>query len=488
MNFVKQKIWITINFILFILLINGCTYKGIEKEINANVQSFPSSPGELIKVCIDNQFGFIDLAGQIVIKPQFENVADFHDNMAIAGTREKKYGFINLKGEWIVPPVYDEVKEYSEGMAAVYSSASGWGFIDLAGNVIVKPIYYEVRNFYNGLAAVCTLEKDGINPCYNWGFVEKTGIVAVIPQFTGVNDFCEDGTAVVRKIPEDNLDTSISGVINKSGNIVIPFAFSMISDSNNGIRVASPICDICEFKVGLIDSNGKWLLEPVYHGMGEIEDGLVEATIIREEKGYEGILRMNGSWFFEPVHNIIHSFQNNLIVCGDIYSAGDEPDIMSLYNLEGNPMLSGRTFNRIDILTDKLILCSEYIDSDTPMKAQVYKTDGSLLVPDSTVTYAYALGSGWTVACTGEFRNGASWGIPDFCGGWLVQPRYYKILTYNGERGAGIKIVEHDTITNEITFVTEIFNRLDETIYISPEAHMNYDDFADCYASRVNGS
>lgn len=73
----------------------------------------------MIKIYSDNQFGFINLTGQIVIRPQFQYVLDFHEGKAIAGTKENKYGFINLKGEWIVPPVYDGVREFNEGLAAV---------------------------------------------------------------------------------------------------------------------------------------------------------------------------------------------------------------------------------------------------------------------------------------------------------------------------------------------------------------------------------
>lgn len=487
MNSMKIKIQIALAILLSISIsaISGCKFIKKENNISNNVQSVSSSPEELVKLFSDNQFGFINLSGQIVIEPQFEYVSDFHEGIAIAGTKENKYGFINLKGEWIVPPVYDGIREFNEGLAAVYLSDNGWGFIDLTGNVIVKPIYDEVRNYCNGMAAVCTLEKDGSNLCYYWGFVDKTGSVAVKPQFISVNDFSKDGTAVVRKIPEDNLDTTISGVIDKYGKIIIPFNFSKISDPWNGIRVASPICDIGEFKAGLLDSNGKWLLEPAYHSMEKIRDGLVEATIIREGKGYAGILKMDGTWLFEPVHNIVHSFQNNMIVFGDIYKHNSsnvpETTIMSLYDLNGNQMLGGKTFNKIDILTDKLVLCGEYIDSNTPMKVQVYYTDGSLLVPDNTVTYACSLGNGQTVACTGEVRNGASWGIPDFRGGWQVQPQYYKILAFNGERGAGIKIVKHDKVTDIITFVTEIFDRDGNIIYAFQEVHMKYDDFKKAY-------
>jgi hypothetical protein len=483
----KIKIQYAIAIILSISIsvISGC--KSIKKEnnISDDVQSVSSSPEKLVKLFSGNQFGFINLSGQIVIKPQFEYVSDFYEGIAIARTKENKYGFINRKGEWIVPPVYDGVREFNEGLAAVYLSDKGWGFIDLAGNVIVKPIYNEVRNYCNGMAAVCVLGKQDSDPCYYWGFIDKAGGVAVRPQYIGVNDISKDGTAVVRKIPENNLDITIAAVIDKYGNIIIPFNFSMISDPWNGIRVASPIRNTGELKTGLLDSNGKWLLEPVYHVIGNIKDGLVEATIIREGRGYGGILKMDGTWLLEPVHNIVHSFQNNMIVFGDIYkhNSGNDPEttIMSLYDLKGNQLLGGKTFNRIDILTDKLVLCGEYIDSDSPMNTQVYYTDGSLVVPDDTVTSAYSLENGQTVACIGELRNGASWGIPDFVGGWLVQPQYYKILTFNGNRGAGIKITKHDKANDIIIFVTEIFNRNGGIIYVSPEAHMNYDDFTKAY-------
>ncbi len=291
-------------------------------------------------------------------------------------------------------------------------------------------------------------------------------------------DFSKDGTAVVNKICEDNITKSVSAVIDKQGNIIIPFNYSFISNPWQGIRVASPQDEEGTGKSsGLIDSSGNWLVEPIYFEMGNIKDGLVIACIVREEVGYEGILKMDGSWLFEPIHNGVYSFKNNMIVFEDMCNSGIDPNIMMLYDLKGNQLLKGKTFNKIDILTENLVLCSNYLNSEGNMNFQVYYADGSLLVTEDMLRYAYQLENGVIVACVGESPYATRWGIPDLNGGWLIPPLYYKILTFNGDKGAGIRIIDDKSTNDKIVFVTEIFNQNGEVIYSSQEEYMDYDNF-----------
>lgn len=62
------------------------------------------------------------------------------DNM-IAVCKDGKWGFVDLEGKEIIAPKYKDAKSFSNGLAAV-SDGEKWGFIDSAGNLVIDYLFY----------------------------------------------------------------------------------------------------------------------------------------------------------------------------------------------------------------------------------------------------------------------------------------------------------------------------------------------------------
>lgn len=62
------------------------------------------------------------------------------DNM-IAVCKDGKWGFVDLEGKEILAPKYKDAKSFSNGLAAV-SNGEKWGFIDTAGNLVIDYLFY----------------------------------------------------------------------------------------------------------------------------------------------------------------------------------------------------------------------------------------------------------------------------------------------------------------------------------------------------------
>ena len=62
------------------------------------------------------------------------------DNM-IAVCKDGKWGFVDLDGKEIIAPKYKEAKSFSNGLAAV-SDGEKWGFIDPSGNLVIDYLFY----------------------------------------------------------------------------------------------------------------------------------------------------------------------------------------------------------------------------------------------------------------------------------------------------------------------------------------------------------
>src|ERR1700682_5016416 len=60
----------------------------------------------------DNQWGFIDRTGKIVIPLQFDSANDFHEGLALVTAKGKKL-FINATGRVIITPQFDIVDDFS---------------------------------------------------------------------------------------------------------------------------------------------------------------------------------------------------------------------------------------------------------------------------------------------------------------------------------------------------------------------------------------
>lgn len=97
-------------------------------------------------------YGVIDKDGNWVIKPTFGDPLlgitnpQFGNGLCPMGLYDKnrlgasQFGYINIKGEWVIPPLFDEVQNFINGVAEV-SMNGKWGAINTKGLFIVPTTY-----------------------------------------------------------------------------------------------------------------------------------------------------------------------------------------------------------------------------------------------------------------------------------------------------------------------------------------------------------
>ena len=159
--------------------------------------------------------GFVDTAGEVVVKPQFKSVGYFSEGLAWAKTVDGKVGYVDPSGNWAIDANFSAAKDFHDGVARVknpdvwtYIDKTGasagisvgttnvkdfseglaagkkgdlFGFFDKTGTWVIEPAYENVRAFKNGYAAARKGDQ--------WGFIDSTGVWAVKPTFTVVRDF-----------------------------------------------------------------------------------------------------------------------------------------------------------------------------------------------------------------------------------------------------------------------------------------------------------
>lgn len=153
------------------------------------------------------------------------------------------------------------------------------GYIDRTGKVVIEPRFDGARDFSEGLASVATS-----NGGYKEGYIDKTGKIVVEPKWDTAGSF-NDGVAWV------GFDQAKREF--KVGNRTF---YSSPSDS-------------FDYKFGLIDTTGKYIVEPIFTFAGDFSDGLAP---VRTKEDKFGFVDKNGKFVIAPKFEWADSFSEGL--------------------------------------------------------------------------------------------------------------------------------------------------------------------------------
>ena len=113
----------------------------------------------LIAIRRDRKLGYMDLNGNIVIEPRFDQAGEFQEGLA-AVAEEGRWVFIDTSGARVAqfPPEVVFAEPLSNGVSLVTASLDRpdrkLGFVGRNGEWAVKPIWDDANPFHDGLAYV----------------------------------------------------------------------------------------------------------------------------------------------------------------------------------------------------------------------------------------------------------------------------------------------------------------------------------------------
>jgi hypothetical protein len=197
---------------------------------------------------VNNKYGYIDVNGNVIIKPEYEDARIFVEELAPVSINGS-WGFIDKSGNTVIQPIYDSVLFFSEGLAAV-SKNKKWGFIDKKGNLIIMIRFDEVRisGFTEGLSAV------RLN--YKFGYINVKGEFIIAPEYDDVDSFQDSFATAGYGDPRKGYKY---GLIDKKGNKIIDFIYDNQLIFDEGLMAIKK-----DDLVGYMDRSGKMAIEPKY--------------------------------------------------------------------------------------------------------------------------------------------------------------------------------------------------------------------------------
>jgi S-layer homology domain/WG containing repeat len=223
----------------------------------------------LAPVKVGEQWGYIDRTGNIMIASQFASVAAFSHGLA-AIQQNGKWGFIDRAGKLIVTPQFVEYRDFDGQLAAVKDNQNLWGYIDAAGAIVVEPKFREVRPFSEGLAAVYLGDS-------GWGYMNSSGQLVIAPQFNDAQPFSE-GLAGVHLVPPKDKWENRWVYIDRAGKTAIALNFYAPEGISSSVDPISPFAEglaAVRFgaNVGYIDRTGKMVIEPQFADANSFSNG-----------------------------------------------------------------------------------------------------------------------------------------------------------------------------------------------------------------------
>ncbi len=269
-------------------------------------------------VNIKGAWGFIDKKGMEVIPCQWKSVLPFQEKLSRVEHFDGRFSFINKAGEIKLKLDYDKVFSFENGLAR-FQSKEGYGFIDSIGNEIIPAQYYEAYNFTENYAIVKTYQ--------NWQVIDREG--NILKELSGDRVYKEsEGFIRIKK-------NSKYYFISTQSWDTLPFGeFENASDFNHGISIVSkdgenhflykngtlkPLdYSLIEYaqsgrwmvkqneKFGMIDSTGAIVIPIVYDMFYYFEEGIC----CFQEGDLWGFMDVNGNVIKEAFTPLIWGYKN----------------------------------------------------------------------------------------------------------------------------------------------------------------------------------
>ena len=310
--------------------------------------------GMLYPIEVDDEWGYIDAKGNIVIEPQFTRAGQFVDGLALAAVRtdsewyDSKYGYINTKGEFVIEPHFIDAEDFDEGIAVVAEHSTNWSgwqytFINTKGeplfsyNLDENEMQYGGR-FSEGMMIVC--KYDG-REYPKSGYIDLNGNLAIGYRFELVQNFSE-GLAAVNIGNTGAPETGRYGYVNHNGEMEIKEQFVYAGDFSEGLA-AVQVGEGDTAKWGYINKKGEMVIQPVYDYAGPFHQGRASVGIGKYEETRWGFIDRKGQMVIEPHLTMPSDFSENGLaqVCsGEHYCSDNKASFIDT---------TGRTVLELDL-------------------------------------------------------------------------------------------------------------------------------------------
>ena len=220
---------------------------------------------------VGTKYGIIDYNHNVIADFEYDYIYPFKNATSTVAYKDGKFGIISTNGTHLTDFKYRYMEDFKDGMALAYDE--GYGYINHYGYEVIKMDHDEVKQ---GTTTSVFLKKQN-----RWALYSSSGYNLTGYNFTSANNF-SNGLAAV------SVTTSLGesfGYVNDSGDIVIPFIYSMAQNFKYGKAIVSK-----GRNSGIIDIEGKEIIPFIYTGFNPSYDyGVIAAANENSKWGLIGL-------------------------------------------------------------------------------------------------------------------------------------------------------------------------------------------------------
>lgn len=144
---------------------------------NANTTALPDSSSGFVngfgKLVCGGRAGLIGADGKIALACRYQDVGHFSEGV-VPAKNDGLWGYVNLDGDWIIPPQYANAHAFLNGLAAVQRNGK-YGYIDAQGRLKVPFRFVDAGYAHNDRMPVARDDGGTIL----WGLINTSGDVVL---------------------------------------------------------------------------------------------------------------------------------------------------------------------------------------------------------------------------------------------------------------------------------------------------------------------
>lgn len=316
----KNKIAFLAIILCTVTAFTACTNIGAAVKTSANVQSgtagikqtetepaesrIQKAPELYPAYVIDGtekMWGYINDEGKFIIRPKYQNAADFRNNDTAWVSERDKWGMIDQSGNFIIPPQYSWSPTFY-GNNMIVTDDSGSYLLDEKGRVLFHT-EGGIDGFACGLSA---FSKPAGHDKSLWGYINEEGKIVIEPKYEEAQAFSKDKALV-------QIGDGHFGLIDKKGEI--------LKEINQAGRIFNLSGDTFVFtksngdqgnRCGYMTTDGKVLLDAVYADAQAFEDGLAIVNASKDYGNEYGVVDQNGKFVIPARYAQITSLKKGI--------------------------------------------------------------------------------------------------------------------------------------------------------------------------------
>jgi len=236
---------------------------------------------------INDKYGIIDRKGNWIIQPMFESIFGFDESGFARVKLNDKWGGINQKGDWIIQPMFESICGFDESGFARVKLNDKWGGINQKGDWIIQPMFNYLRDFDKDDFAEAEINE-------KHGFIDRKGNWIIQPIFDNVNEYDDSNYSKVELNDK-------YGFIDRKGNWIIQPIFDYADSFDEFGYSTAQIND----KYGFIDRKGNWIIQPMFDSADSFDESGLSRVILNEKWGF---IDRKGNWIIQPMFDDLYNF------------------------------------------------------------------------------------------------------------------------------------------------------------------------------------